>query len=391
MNRNILLVLILIGLLGLLGLLVHFTGQVTSTNTQVSDTITQVSDTITSAEDSETPPPGMETFKCIKCHLCEIPTRDEPCLPACVRHEVKRFLDEEYSMLEELTESVVIGSTGTLYDPVHFSHIDHASMSLMGDGCSECHHYSPLGDMPPDCETCHNPNVNEISIEMPGLKGAFKRQCTNCHTEWSGSNVCEECHVPKGTTLEEWIRPYKLPRLEPDKEITIVSPFDPNWSVAFGHQTHAFDFGIKCAECHKATTCKDCHNPETDKPKPAWRVAHSSVCFECHDARNCGKCHDNAVNAENFDHSRTGWPLNEHHIKLDCSSCHKATGFEVGGHFSRKLTKCTSCHSNWNMENFDHERLTGFELGETHSLFDCTDCHEDRKYDEEVVCDTCHG
>ncbi|MFN3695286.1 MAG: cytochrome c3 family protein, partial [Ignavibacterium sp.] len=31
---------------------------------------------------------------------------------------------------------------------------------------------------------------------MPDLKGAYHRQCMDCHREWSGETGCNSCHVP---------------------------------------------------------------------------------------------------------------------------------------------------------------------------------------------------
>lgn len=50
---------------------------------------------------------------------------------------------------------------------------------------------------------------------------------------------------------------------------------------------------------------------------------------------------------------------------------------------------CANCHAGWNQENFRHA-VVGLQLDEVHSQLDCTDCHTDRKYDEDPKCDDCH-
>ena len=88
-----------------------------------------------------------------------------------------------------------------LYQPVPFDHQAHAKMSEMWDGCQTCHHRKPNpatrpADLPatrsqsdaekiPRCSACHHATAPDATVGMPSLKGAYHRQCLNCHREWA--------------------------------------------------------------------------------------------------------------------------------------------------------------------------------------------------------------
>ena len=94
-------------------------------------------------------------------------------------------------------------------------------MAEMWDGCETCHHYSPTtkpsaqalttakahapnqadAAVIPACKSCHSVEVNPTTeIRMPSLKGAYHRQCLNCHREWTQANACVICHAARSTT-----------------------------------------------------------------------------------------------------------------------------------------------------------------------------------------------
>ncbi len=82
-----------------------------------------------------------------------------------------------------------------LYDPVNFSHRAHAEMSGISGGCKMCHHYNPPGKIV-NCEYCHEKERNRTDITKPDLKGAYHRQCIDCHKQWNKSTDCIQCHSP---------------------------------------------------------------------------------------------------------------------------------------------------------------------------------------------------
>jgi len=66
--------------------------------------------------------------------------------------------------------------------------------------CQGCHHHSPVGQKPPLCESCHGEPFDEGYIHIPGLYGAYHRQCIGCHERMNiepGRTDCEGCHIKK--------------------------------------------------------------------------------------------------------------------------------------------------------------------------------------------------
>jgi hypothetical protein len=68
--------------------------------------------------------------------------------------------------------------------------------------CSGCHHNSPLepNQMVPSCDTCHSAHMGSVGSEVPGLLGAYHRQCLGCHKEMGVEPTgCTGCHARKAS------------------------------------------------------------------------------------------------------------------------------------------------------------------------------------------------
>ena len=39
-----------------------------------------------------------------------------------------------------------------------------------------------------------SPTRATVDLRQPSLKGAYHRQCINCHLDWSHENACGFCH-----------------------------------------------------------------------------------------------------------------------------------------------------------------------------------------------------
>jgi hypothetical protein len=66
--------------------------------------------------------------------------------------------------------------------------------------CQGCHHHTPIGKRPPLCENCHGKPFDESNLLIPGLYGAYHRQCIGCH-DYMGIEMpqgCEGCHAAAG-------------------------------------------------------------------------------------------------------------------------------------------------------------------------------------------------
>ena len=140
----------------------------------------------------------LKNVSCNTCHSCEVPTKTEPCLRACPRE----FMITEEHQPEEGPEVVVMHKlddySDDIYEDVKFSHRLHAEMAGMSGGCEMCHHYNPPGEILA-CQDCHEPQRKRADIMKPDLKGAYHRQCIDCHRTWSHEVECLSCHPPKGT------------------------------------------------------------------------------------------------------------------------------------------------------------------------------------------------
>jgi hypothetical protein len=262
-------------------------------------------------------------------------------------------LGPDVVMLEELV---------ALYQPVPFDHKSHAKMAQMWDGCVTCHHRSPRPTTQPAtaaaaiaahtqdgaaavpaCRSCHLVAGKDAHIRMPNLKGAYHRQCLNCHQDWMHENACGICHKPRGNaataipgtqhapTPDDIVGRMHPPIPEPDTKLykTRYTPADGG-NVLFRHQEHTAAYGFKCVSCHRQDKCSHCHDRNGDKasqkpvrPGMTWKESHGP-CMGCHQQDHCRHCHykDEQAAPAMFDHRTTGQMLDKDHVKLTCLQCH---------------------------------------------------------------------
>lgn len=337
-----------------------------------------------------------QLIDCKSCHSCDVPTKQYPCLLDCPRME----LITVHQKASDSPEVIVIDELVGQYSPVVFSHRIHAEMSNMSGGCGGCHHFNTSGPIQ-KCQNCHEIKRKRENISKPDLKGAYHRQCMNCHREWSGSTECVYCHSLKtdkksGDEIQKvkQISGKKHPELhEPDKLVYRTNS-NSGKLVTFYHSDHAKLFGIDCISCHKNDNCVNCHGVDKklnsnkikgDKsvPKLSFEQQHKR-CISCHKADDCQSCHAEKEKSP-FNHgSSTGWVLNKFHDQLSCQKCHG-----IKNKFSKVDSKCESCHKNFVSGSFDH-KAAGLVLDETHSSFDCSDCHSENNFAKKTVCSDCH-
>lgn len=341
--------------------------------------------------------PGKDHSKlnisCKTCHTCNVPTKNDPCLVECPREKIVTV----YQKPEETAELIVINQIIDRYSPVYFSHKIHAQMSNMSGGCKGCHHYNTSGPIL-KCISCHEASRKRINVSLPDLKGAYHRQCMECHREWSHETGCNSCHKLKkdfkGTQKEQIKKKISGKDhpvvLEPTK-ISYETKSNKGKLVTFYHNDHSKRFVLNCTTCHKQESCTKCHDVNkssndkiTSVPvKESFEEQHKK-CISCHKDDKCNNCHLN-TEAKRFDHSKkTGWTLNKYHIKLSCIKCHRE---KIP--FQKLENRCISCHQDWNNETFKHS-VTGLQLDEMHSDFDCGDCHAENNFAVKPGCEGCH-
>jgi len=287
---------------------------------------------------------------------------------------------------------MVLDKLSDVYQGAVFQHKTHAAMAGMAGGCPVCHHFSPPGKIQP-CVTCHDPQGRTADLRQPGLKGAYHRQCLQCHREWSHETDCSVCHQAKDVDTANTVAKKKADATDimghshpeistPDKRV-YTTPYPDGPIVTFYHQEHVDLFGLKCVNCHHQENCGYCHDLNHPAAKKKTMVEVHAVCSTCHKADNCAKCHDK-VERPTFSHAITGWPLGRYHQQLSCRACHP-----TGSPIQKLSIDCKQCHGGWNQDNFRHAAV-GLALDGTHSGVDCDDCHPQRRFDKPPACANCH-
>ena len=353
---------------------------------------------------TEPAPTTARAADCERCHTCAQPTTTQPCLPSCARdrdREMNAALREQQGP----PDVVILDDLEKAYLPVPFDHRGHARMADMAGGCVTCHHFTPEGQQHPACRTCHELTGAGTDIAKPGLKGAYHRQCLNCHKDWTDEKDCAKCHHPKTgegagaavlPTKDDLLGQMHPPIPEPDTEIYRGrSKASAGSQVLFRHREHVHRFGLSCPDCHHQETCTHCHNgAKADNPERSV-AEHHNPCIGCHKddmpdgvveiSGRCRRCHRwrGEEMPEPFDHAGTGWPLKRYHQGKSCRACHKQVPFTA------LARDCNTCHAQWESGKFNHA-VTGQVLDETHADAACTDCHRDRKFDAPPQCDSCH-
>ena len=333
---------------------------------------------------------GSRDTGCKECHECEIPTKLNPCLKKCPRDHMITVHHSADSGPVDVLLNRIEGSPD-VYEPVKFAHRSHAKMSEMSGGCARCHHYNLTGAVLA-CRTCHavNSQLKNADLSKPGLKGAYHRQCVNCHRESGLDTKCDgSCHRSKSAMAanpgEDRNRKEAVQVVKPDR-LVFQSGNEDAKTVTFYHNDHADRFGLACSSCHVNEPCSKCHKGQGASTKPIEHLQGGhDRCSACHSVtENCDKCHSKQPLAR-FDHaSKTRFDLGRFHSALACTRCHKESGKYTG------LTgACTSCHTGWKPGAFDHG-VTGIKLSETHAALDCESCHLESKFARPPACTSCH-
>lgn len=330
---------------------------------------------------------------CYECHNCDLPTKKDPCLKICPRDTM---ISIEYKA-EDAPHVVQMNKNPRSHGKVVFSHLLHAQMSELGNGCDGCHHYNTTGPIV-NCKNCHEEDRKRADISRPDLQGAYHRLCLNCHREWSHKSDCEQCHLPLGNEGTEKAKQItnKLagmshPKLTPPEKFVYQTKSNKGKIVTFRHGDHANVYGVSCKSCHQKESCTKCH----DKQKPnagftrktitakSFEAQHSN-CISCHKNNSCNKCHADSE-LQKFDHGKvTGFDLKSNHSSLACSKCH------IGQKPIAKLNPtCTNCHKNFEQGKFNHA-VTGLKLDDNHTDLDCESCHINKNFAKTPQCSDCH-
>ena len=183
---------------------------------------------------------------------------------------------------------------------------------------------------------------------------------------------------------------------------------------------HAYDSPIQCTRCHTVVggnrkfKCLSCH-VEIRQRLAERRGLHRVMLGGNQSEQECARCHSEHngenfvpirwdVSLDEFDHRKTGYPLEGKHAGLACRRCHapeyirpearrgiqmkdlRRSYLGLSGdcatchadpHFAQLGTDCRRCHevSGWkNLGRFDHAAAK-FKLNGAHEKVACRKCH----------------
>jgi hypothetical protein len=169
-----------------------------------------------------------DSASCMKCHLAP-PKKSTGVLYQSGERRLARMIPEIWQAIfggarQELNipKKVIINALENQYEPVELEHLKiiNALKKNINDSslasyfhpseaslCQGCHHNSPGAVTPPKCGSCHGEPFNEKNLAMPGLKGAYHRQCMGCHDQMGMAKpdklACASCHLEKKQQVKE--------------------------------------------------------------------------------------------------------------------------------------------------------------------------------------------
>ncbi len=168
------------------------------------------------------PRSGITENSCRTCH--NDPEQTVAADPELQKLRAQEFFppaSDEYRTLnlQEIPETVVIGTLSETYQPSRFPHrkviqgiavrvedsdLANAFHKSQQTLCMGCHHNSPASLTPPSCAACHAVSRDTLPVSAPGipdLKTAYHSQCMECHRKMGIESVpatdCLVCHEKK--------------------------------------------------------------------------------------------------------------------------------------------------------------------------------------------------
>lgn len=295
-----------------------------------------------------------------------------------------------------LSTSLMVMATTTSYGQISPGELSEAHSALEGmSNCTQCH---ILGSKVSDekCLDCHK----EIKARVDAGKGYHSsagvkgKSCVTCHNDHHGRTFeiirFEEekfDHTQAGYKLEGAHAKKTCKDCHKSGYITDPEIKKKKYSSYLGLST-------SCLSCHEdyhqqslSGNCLDCHS--YDAFKPASKFDHNRTKFQLagkHQAVDCAKCHKIEVKAGKQFQKFSGLAYSS------CSNCHTDVHKNQFGQDCRKCHSEESFHAVKGMENFDHS-TTGFILEEKHRTVGCKNCHKTALTDpvKHDHCYDCHA
>ncbi|HXQ27617.1 MAG TPA: hypothetical protein VN822_14515 [Candidatus Acidoferrales bacterium] len=330
----------------------------------------------------------------------------------------------------------------------------HASLSGSTQ-CTSCHSVGK-GSEVLKCQECHKEIAAELSSGH-GLHAHYpdKDNCAKCHSEHNGEDfplihwepslkefdhsktgyslqgkhagiACTQCHT--AAHVQGSVRP-----LIQMKDLNRTFLGLSQECVTCHQDPHKGQLGQNCLQCHNfndwkaaanfdhsktrfpltglhaQVACEKCHTAAAPGGQPRFTGIPFAKCSDCHTdphhgafAQSCETCHTTSgwkkiPASEQFDHSKTKFPLLGKHAQVDCLKCHTDGNFKKqvafancsdchnpdphGGQFAERKDKgeCSACHTvdGWKPSLFGvkEHALSAYPLEGKHAKVSCDKCH----------------
>ena len=258
------------------------------------------------------------------------------------------------------------------------------------------------------CEKCHAPAYmvpeERALIKMKDLSKSFfglSQNCVPCHKDphqGQLGNDCQRCH-----NFTDWKK---------------ISP-------QFDHSKTRYPL----TGLHDKVACEKCHKPDVVGGPARYKDMKFAHCIDCHVdphrgafTKPCEACHTTSgwkikLSGNDFDHSKTKYPLLGLHAKVACDQCHVKDDFKRAVPFANcadchhpdphkgqfdarpKKGECAECHTvdGWKPSLFgvkEHDS-SKYPLKGKHVKVECAKCHlpagKDTIYKVKfALCTDCH-
>ncbi len=304
------------------------------------------------------------------------------------------------------------------------------------DGCATCHVDVHLGNLSPDCRSCHREtsfqDLNSTGLHartaFPLTGSHLQVTCEACHRDDRGGafstldSDCYSCHQAdyrRGGTVDHVAAGFPTDCRACHTTITWTGgvPFD-HPAVARGYPLVGAHAALRCAGCHLPPDgtlrfqpagpddCISCH--QVDYTREHSGRAFPTSCLDCHNQNSWG--------GAQFDHATSGFALLGAHSRISCESCHlppsgavpvvpatqddciacHRSDYDQKHSGSGFPTTCLSCHSNDTFSNADfrdHDAQYFPIYSGAHAsrwANDCSTCHTVPGDFRSFSCLTCH-
>jgi hypothetical protein len=339
---------------------------------------------------------GQATYRCVECHT-EIGSRVNNhhglhatynMKPGSSQECIKCHSDhngEDFPLVKWDVNTFDHRTTGYVLEGKH-----------AGLACNKCHTAERVA--PSERATIKVKDLNKTFLGIP-------QACVPCHEDYHKGRLgpnCLQCH-----NYEDW------------KVFTIPGG-------KFDHSKTRYPL----TGLHAKVACEKCHTPGANG-KPRYVGIPFEKCDDCHEdphkgsfTQTCQSCHNTngwkkvstpALN-ENFDHSKTKYPLLGKHATVECIACHANADFKKhvvfakcmdchqpdphGGQFVKRAAgECAPCHTvdGFKPSTFGvkEHATSAYPLEGGHAKVECDQCHIPKGKDTQYkikfkLCTDCH-